>query len=63
MNGYKAFYKDQEKDIYAETAYEAQEKAAAEFKAKKRYEVSVHLCELDTDGTAPGEQVISVADF
>lgn len=47
MNGYKAFYKGMSIDVYAETSYQAQQKAAEKFKAKKRYEVSVYLCETD----------------
>jgi len=45
MNGYKAFYKKKVIDVYAETSYEAQQKAAKDFKAKKSYEVTVLLCE------------------
>ncbi len=52
MNGYKAFYKSKEIEVYAETSYQAQLKAAKEFKAKKSYEVTVVLCEKQ------GEQVI-----
>ncbi len=55
MNGYKAFYKGKALDVYAETAYQAQQKAAKEFKAKKSYEVTVMLCELDTDTDADGK--------
>lgn len=52
MNGYKAFYRGRETEVYAETSYEAQTKAAKFFKAKKSYEVAVMLCE--TDCAAPG---------
>lgn len=45
LNGYKAFYKGRTIEVYAETSYKAQLKAAAEFKAKKSYEVTVILCE------------------
>lgn len=51
MNGYKAFYKDKTCEVHAETSYEAQKKAAAQFKARKAYDVTVVLCEKD------GEQV------
>ena len=51
MNGYKAFYKGKTCEVYADTSYEAQQKAAAKFKAKKRYDVTVVLCEKQ------GEQV------
>lgn len=45
MNGYKAFYKNKQIDVYAETSLTAQQIAAAAFKTKKRYEVTVVLCE------------------
>ena len=52
MNGYKAFWRGREVDVYAESSYRAQLKAAVHFKAKKPYEVSVVLCEKN------GEMVI-----
>jgi len=52
MNGYKAFYRGKTLDIYADTLYNAQVKAAKEFKAKKTYEVTVVLCEVN------GEQYV-----
>lgn len=55
MNGYKAFYKGKELEVYAETSYKAQLKAAELFKAKKSYEVTVCLCEID------GKQVVHIA--
>lgn len=55
-NGYKCFYKGKTMDITAPSSYEAQRKAAKEFKAKKEYEVSVVLCEKG------GKQVIHKAD-
>ena len=51
MNGYIALYRGKQKEVYAKTSYEAQQKAAQEFKAKKSYEVTVVLCEKE------GEQV------
>jgi hypothetical protein len=57
MNGYKAFYRGKTLDVYANTTLEAQTKAAALFKAKKAWEVSVVLCEL------AGAQVTHRADF
>ena len=45
--GYKAFYKNKELELYADSAYDAQKKAAALFKARKVYQVSVWLCEKD----------------
>lgn len=55
MNGYIALYKGKQIEVYAATSYEAQKLAAAQFKAKKNWEVSVHLCEKD------GEQVTHTA--
>lgn len=63
MNGYKAFYRGKELEVYAETSLAARDKAAVQFKAKKAYEVTVVLCEKNTDGTKPGEQVIHTPDF
>lgn len=57
MNGYIALYKGKQKEVYANSSYEAQTKAAKEFKAKKQYEVSVYLCEKD------GKEVIQSTCF
>jgi hypothetical protein len=57
MNGYKAFYRNKTIEVYANTSYEAQQKAAALFKAKKSWEVTVVLCEL------AGAQVTHTADI
>lgn len=46
MNGYKAFYRGKTCEVYADSSYEAQQKAAQFFKAKKSYEVTVMLCEV-----------------
>jgi hypothetical protein len=46
MNGYVAFYKGKKIEVHANTSYEAQQKAAAVFKARKSYEVTVMLAEL-----------------
>lgn len=51
MNGYKAFYRNKTCEVMASTSYEAQQKAALIFKAKKAYDVNVILCEKE------GEQV------
>ncbi len=51
MNGYKAFYRGKTADVYAATSIEAQAKAAAIFKARKTYEVTVVLAAKN------GEQV------
>jgi hypothetical protein len=55
MNGYIAFYRGKQVEVYANTSFEAQTKAAAMFKAKKSYEVTVMLAERD------GEQVVHTA--
>lgn len=47
MNGYKAFYKGKEIEVYANTSYEAQQVAATKFQAKKSYDVTVMLCEKE----------------
>ena len=47
MNGYKAFYKGKECEVYAATSFAAQTEAAKKFGAKKSYQVSVVLCEKD----------------
>lgn len=49
MNGYKAFYKGKTIEVEASSSYEAQKKAAAQFKAKKSYDVNVILCEKQGD--------------
>lgn len=49
MHGYKAFYKGKTTDVYADTSYQAQQAAAKYFKARKAYDVTVVLCELDGD--------------
>ena len=55
MNGYKAFFKGKTCEVTAATSYEAQQKAAAIFKARKTYDVTVILCEKQ------GETVIHTA--
>lgn len=49
MNGYIAFYKDKQTEVYAETSYKAQQLAAKHFNVpeKKRYQVTVMLAEKD----------------
>jgi len=46
---YEAFYKNKRTTVYANSSYEAQLKAAKEFKAKKRYEVTVVLADVPVD--------------
>ncbi len=57
MNGYKAFYKGKTIEVFADSSYQAQLKAAQVFKAKKAYEITVILCEIN------GDQVIHAASF
>jgi hypothetical protein len=47
MNGYVCLYKGKRLEVYADTIYQAQQKAAAHFKTKKGWEVNVMLAELD----------------
>ena len=51
-NGYIAFYRGKQIEVYAPTSYEAQQLAAKQLKAKKSYEVTVMLAEKD------GQQVV-----
>lgn len=52
MNGYFAFYKRKTVEVYAESAYGAQLKAAKILGAKKSHEVTVMIAEKD------GEQIV-----
>jgi hypothetical protein len=54
-NGYVCLYKGERKEIYANSTYEAQQKAAKEFGAKNSYEVAVKLAEKN------GEPVVHKA--
>lgn len=49
MNGYIAFYRGKQTEVYANTTLEAQTKAATFFKAKQQYEVDVYLAEKNGD--------------
>ena len=51
MNGYICFYKGKKIEVLAESSYQAQVKATAQFKAKRSWEVTVVLAEKN------GEQV------
>ena len=57
MNGYVCFYKGRRIEVYAETLYAAQQKAATLLRAKRIYEVTVHLAEKN------GEPVVHIADL
>lgn len=56
-NGYIAFYKGKQIEVYADTKYAAQQEAAKLFKAKKSYDVTVELAEKD------GEPVVHLPLF
>ena len=45
MNGYIAFWRGKQIEVYATTSCEAQQKAAALLRANKTYEVTVVLAE------------------
>ena len=47
LNGYLAFYKGKQYEVYAKTSYEAQQKAATFYKTKKAYEIAVVPAEKD----------------
>ena len=49
LNGYIAFFKGKQIEVHARTSLEAQTIAAKKFRAKRRYEVSVHLCEKNNE--------------
>jgi hypothetical protein len=46
MRPYIAFYKGKQLQVEATSSYEAQQKAAKLFKAKKSYEVTVMLADV-----------------
>jgi len=45
MNGYIAIYKGKRIEVFAESSYKAQLKAAEQFKARKSHMVDVYLCQ------------------
>ena len=53
MNGYKAFYQNKTTEIYAETSYKAQQKAAELWKVRPKsvYKIAVVLCERKDGST------------
>lgn len=55
MNAYQCFYRGKTCGVYADSSYQAQLQAAQIFKAKKTYEVTVMLCEVQ------GRQVVHTA--
>lgn len=58
MNGYKAFFRGRECEVYANSSYEAQQKAAQVFKAKKSYEVTVVLCEKQGEAVTHNPSIL-----
>ena len=46
MRNYIAYYRGKQLEVQAESSYAAQQKAAAQFKARKSYEVSVVLADV-----------------
>lgn len=57
MHGYIAFYKGKRIEVHADSALDARNKAAAEFKARKSYDVTIVLAEKND------KPVIHKADF
>lgn len=49
MRTYVAFYKNRQITVQAESQYQAQLKAAEQFKAKKSWEVAVVLADVAVD--------------
>ena len=47
MNTYAALYKSKIIEVHAKSSYDAQKYAALVFKAKKTYDVSVYLTEIE----------------
>ena len=45
MRTYTAFYRGKSCQVEAQTSYEAQQRAAVQFRAKKSYDVTVVLCD------------------
>lgn len=49
MRQYIAFYRGQQIPVTADTSYSAQQLAAVQFRAKKSYEVTVVLADVEVD--------------
>lgn len=47
LKGYVCFYKGKRIEVYADSSYAAQQKAATLLKAKRSYEVTVVLAEMN----------------
>ncbi|MFH1984767.1 MAG: hypothetical protein ABIL58_23245 [Pseudomonadota bacterium] len=57
LNGYIAFYKGKRIEVFAKTSFEAQQKAAATFGAKKSYDVTVELAQKAEPAPEPPNKV------
>jgi hypothetical protein len=58
MNTYHAFYNGKEIELKADSSYQAQQKAAITFKAKKSYQVTVVLVALEDN-----KEIVNIPDF
>lgn len=58
MNTYHAFYKGKKIELQAANPYQAQQKAALEFKCKHSYDVTVVLVAL-----ADNKEIVHTPDF
>ena len=52
MRPYIAFYRGKHTEVTASSSYAAQQLAAAHFKARKAYEVTVMLADVEHSGAA-----------
>ena len=52
MRPYIAFYRGKQTTVNAPSSYDAQQLAAAHFKARKAYEVTVMLADVEHSGAA-----------
>ena len=57
QNGYKAFYSGKNIEVYANTLYEAKQKAVSQFQSKSRRKIKSHMVSVMLCEKA-GEQVI-----
>ena len=63
MNGYIAFFKGKQIEVYADTQLAARTLAAKQFKAKRDYDVTVMLAERGATPDKSGVQVVHAATF
>lgn len=62
MNGYVCFHKGKRVEVYANSSYAAQQKAATMLQAKRVYEVTVMLAEVDGEGRIPEVVIHSTSE-